>query len=139
MTPLYAISPVNKIRVIVGWTDTFSRTAVFEITQKRFFFQAESGQGAAGIDKDIFNRKAVNYCEHLIFKFWDGRKFKISKADFLAHCWSYPPLENRGYKANSGVFKPKLMISLSNLENYQEKPLSKDEESQLLFKQGILS
>ena len=47
--------------------------------------------------------------------------------------------EKTGIKAGRKVFCPKLMISLSNLENYQEKPLSKDEESQLLFKQGILS
>jgi hypothetical protein len=139
MSTLHVISPINRIKVIIGSADIFTRTATINIKEDHLFHQAEGGEGAVGIDEKIYPKKDFDYCEHLIFSFWDGRKFKISKEDFLAHCWPYPPKEKTGIKAGRKVFCPKLMISLSNLENYQEKPLSKDEESQLLFKQGILS
>ncbi|XOB41778.1 MAG: hypothetical protein ACKKMS_00035 [Candidatus Nealsonbacteria bacterium] len=123
MIPIFATGPINKIKVIVGWLDTGSRTAVFEITPKRYFREA----GTCGIDSDVFRRKSVNWCREFVFKFWDGRTFRIKKEDFMSHCWEYPPGNNKEYKANRGVFKPKLMILISNLEKLAIKPPTKEE------------
>lgn len=133
MQPIFATSPINRTRVIVGWLDVGKRTATFEITPKRYFVEAD----CVGIDSDIFRRKSIDWCLEFIFKLWDGRAYRIRKEDFMSNCWEYPPGPKEEYKANRGVFKPKLMITISTLEKLANKKMTAEEKDKEMCQQGI--
>ena len=122
--PIFSTSPINKIKVIVGWFDVFNHEATFEITEKRFFKEA----GAVGIDENVFKRKTLNFCNTLVFKMWTGEIYRISKKDFMERCWIYPPGSKKEYKANRSGFIPKLMITEKNLKELNKKRAEKENE-----------
>jgi hypothetical protein len=130
-TPIYIISPVNKIKVLVGYYDLLNKEITFRITEKRLFRQAESGTGAVGIDERLIKRKFFNWVEKIIFQMPNGRDYIINKTDFLKNCWLYPPRANEKLKAPPSEFAPKLMISLERLRELSAKE-RKDEGEKML-------
>ena len=121
--PIYAISPKNKFRVKVGIADTTNRIATFDITERRYFREAKS----FGPDANVFKRKNVNWCELFVFLLWDGRRYEISKWDFLKSAWLYQ------YGGKEKVFEPKLVISEEVAEKIkQNRPKTEDERLKAL-------
>ena len=107
MTPIFIKSQINKFKVMIGEIDMMARTATFFITKKRVFREAN----AFGIDKDVFNRKSVRWCQNLIFKFDDGSKICLTQEEFIKNAWLYPYKNDPDFKAPVDVFKPKLVIT----------------------------
>jgi len=124
MTPIYTISPVNKIKVIVGRVDLINSVAIFDITRERYFAEAD----ACGLDLRNYNQKAVRYCRFIQFNLWDGRRFKMAKEDFEKKCFLYPPGDKSDYKANNSVFKRKLMITLESAAKLSQDNREKADE-----------
>ena len=112
MESIFIKSPRNKAKVLIGEVDTFNRTAYFYINEARHFQEAD----AIGIDLSVFERKAVQWCEQIMFRIWDGRKIRISRQDFAQHSWVYPPGKNPDYKAATPGFVPKMMITIEKAE-----------------------
>ena len=126
MSTIYAISPVNKIKVPVGNIDLKWKTATFYITEKRLFQKADS----LGIDLNVFNRKAIQYCEFIQFNLWDNRKYRITRTDFEQNSWRYPPKETETAPRSS--FTPKLMISEAKLKELSRRAKEQEDQSILL-------
>ena len=112
MKPIFIKSPKNERKVLIGEIDLFTRTAYFYINEARHFQEAD----AIGIDLKVFNRKAVRWCEQIMFRLWDGRKIRILRQEFAQHSWIYPPGKSQDYKAASPGFVPKLMITIEKAE-----------------------
>lgn len=113
---IYAKSPNGK-RVPIGIFDPWERIAIFDITPERFFQGAE----ACGIDDATMKKKEMNFCDKIIFNFWDGKSYWITMEDFRKNSWLYPPKPKDRYKAGPRVFKPKWMISRGMLERISRK------------------
>ncbi len=128
---IFAISPVNKIKVPVGNIDIRYRIATFYISEARFFKEAENTAGAVGIDRNIFARKAIQFCDFIQFDLWDGRKYKITREDFEKNCWLYPPSSKQGIKAPRSSFVPKLMVSLEKLKELDRENHTREEEEMI--------
>jgi hypothetical protein len=109
ITPIYIKSKKNGFKVGIGYYHILKNEIQFDITPERFFERA----GAFGIDKTVFERKSVKNADKYHFKFTFGDKefYTISKTDFLANCWLYPPKNNKDYVANSDVFEPKWVLT----------------------------
>lgn len=127
---IYATSP-NGNRVIVGKVDYSNRVAIFEITQKRFFAEAN----AIGIDAAVFKRKAIQWCKRIVFKMWTGEIYEILIDDFRQHAWFYPPKHNPDYKAHRGVFKQKLVLTIPKVKELAKKARKAKEEE--ILKAGL--
>ena len=127
---IYSTSLGGK-RVIVGKVDYSNRVAVFEITQKRYFAEAN----AIGIDANVFKRKAVQWCKRIIFKMWTGEVYEILTEDFRYNAWFYPPKHNPDYKAYRGVFKQKLVLTIPKVEELAKKARKAKEEE--ILKAGL--
>ena len=126
MPTIYVLSPVNKLKVPIGNLDTRYRTATFYISEARYFKEAE----AVGIDLNVFNRKAIQYCEFIQFNLWDNRKYRITRTDFTQNCWRYPPKETETAPRSS--FTPKLMISEAKLKELSRRAKEQEDQSILL-------
>jgi hypothetical protein len=131
MPTIFAISPVQKIRVPVGNIDRDWKTATFYISEKRLFQEGKS----AGIDENIYRRKAVQYCEFVQFDLYSGEKYRISKEDFEKNSWVYP--RQSAEKAPRSNFTPKRMIKIEKLEELAAKKPDKEEELKEMFKNKV--
>jgi hypothetical protein len=129
MITLFVTSPINKNKVAVGAVDTRYKEAIFYISGKRYFAEAD----ACGIDQNVYNRKAVQYCNHIRFDLWDGRIFKINRLDFEANCWIYQ--KTKSEKAPRGKFTPKLMIGVTKLQELHKK--NAEEEAEQMVKDAV--
>ena len=127
MQPIFIKSPRNGAKVLIGEIDIFEKTAYFYINEARHFQEAN----AVGIDLKVFNRKAVQWCDQLMFRLWDNREFRISRQDFAQHSWIYPPGSNPDYKAASPGFVPKLMITIKMAEKLNNWTKEKRDEELL--------
>lgn len=127
MQTIFAISPINRIKVPVGNIDLRNRIATFYITEARFFKEAE----AVGVDLNIFNRKAIQWCDYIQFNLWDDRRYKISRIDFEKNSWVYPPGSKPEYKARHSEFAPKLMVSLTRVKELNQRNKEKEDEEML--------
>ena len=134
---IFITSQVNKVKIPVGSTDAISREAVFEITPKRFFVEAD----AFGIDADVFRRKSIEYCQKFVFNFWDGRRIALTRQEFMGACWLYPSHNDPDYKAPAEKFKPKLVLTLERAEEIiKSRPKeTEDEMLERMCKNGDLS
>lgn len=131
---IYIKSPVNKQKVKIGEIDFGKKTALFWITEQRFFQASES----VGIDKSVFERSDIqNLIDTIIFKMWDGRKYQLTKSEFAQNSWQYPRSDPNN-KAPADSFAPKYMIELEAMERIirNRKPLS--EREQYLLSQGLV-
>jgi len=134
---IYITSQINKERIPVGSIDILNRDAIFEITPKRLFVEANS----FGIDRDVFKRKSIEFCKRFIFNFWDGRKIILTRDEFMSNCWLYPKKADNDYKAPPTTFKPKFVLTIEKAEEIiKNRPKeTKEEELKRLFREGILS
>lgn len=126
MAIIYAISPKNKLKIKIG--EVNNRTAMFYITEKRYFQEAD----AIGIDADIFEKKILQWCVKVVFKLWDGRHYKIRMEDFKRFSWLYPAKDSPEYKANLAVFEPKLVMSIEKMKELDK--INHKEESEEMLK-----
>ena len=129
--PIYIKSPRNGRRVLIGETDISTKTAYFNISEARHFQEAES----IGVDVNVFNRKAIQQCEQIMFQLWDNRKFRISRQDFARHSWIYPPGGSPEYKAAAPDFVPKMMITIENAKKLNN--WTKEAEIEEMSKRGV--
>lgn len=113
---IWTKSPKGR-KVVVGKIDYFNRIAIFEITPERFFAEAD----AIGIDTNIFKRKSIQWCKKIVFKMWHGKIYEILIDDFRKNAWLYPPKNNPDYKAHSGIFKQKLVLTITKVEELHKK------------------
>jgi len=139
IVPIYATSP-NGRKAKIGWLDQLNDIATFEITEGRYFQDAD----ACGIDEDVFKRDNIGRCKQYAFRMMFGeligKVFRVNKQYFMDECFIYPPGNNKEYKANRSVFKPKLMIQMDKLKKIKEeseKPLSADEKLEQEAKRGL--
>ena len=135
--PIFAKGPINKVKVMVGEIDMMTRTATFFITEKRVFKEAN----AFGIDKDVFKRKSIRWCQNFIFKFEDGSKIGLTREEFVKNAWLYPYKNDPDFKAPADVFKPKLVLTLGKIREIikKRKKETQDEYLERLSKEGVFS
>ncbi len=86
-----------------------------------------------GFDEDLFGEVADT--QELVFKLWTGRVYRVMTEDFKRLAWIYPPKDNPDYKANTLVFKPKLVMTsdeLAKLSSENTKRRRAAEEMEIL-------
>ncbi len=128
MRQIIVTSPTGK-KVIVGERD-YER-ARFWINQNRYFQEAD----AFGIDEEVLNK--ISDVRYLVFRLWDGRIFRVSMEDFKRYAWFYPPKDDPSYKANSSVFRPKLVMTIKQFQKLYE--AFEEKEHQALEKEILMT
>jgi hypothetical protein len=134
MEYIFITSPIRKLRVIIGEFRFETKTVVFYIRKGDIFEKAN----AVGVDRDTFKRKSIRWCNKIVLKFWDNRRYEMPIDEFIMNSWIYPPKNDPNYKASPDVFKSKLMIPLEKLELLgNPKPKSEEERLKDMCRDGV--